>query len=134
MICCCFSSKSSDILKTIRVVHLNGNVEDFDHCISVHEVMGKSQKHFVFTHAQLLSPASKPLKPDTMLEQGHIYYLLPRSLFQSSVSPMDLVPVARKLSCIAKKKQSKAATNTVTVESENTGVMTSYGLLRYVEF
>ncbi|TMW92005.1 hypothetical protein EJD97_013616 [Solanum chilense] len=105
---CCFSPKSCDIIKTIRVVHLNGHVEDFDHPISVHELMAKSQKHFVFTHAQLLSAASKPLNPDTKLEQGHIYYLLPKSLFQSSVSPMDLVPIARKLSCIAK----SGATNT----------------------
>lgn len=110
---CCFSPKSCDILKSIRVVDLNGDVEDIDHPISVHEVMGKSQKHFVFTHAQLLSAASKPLKPDTMLEQGHIYYLLPHSLFQS---PMDLVPLARKLSCIAK----SGATNTTRIGERST--------------
>ncbi|KAK4369558.1 hypothetical protein RND71_013350 [Anisodus tanguticus] len=130
---CCFSPKSSDILKTIRVVHLNGHVEDFDHPISVHELMGKFHKNFVFTHAQLLAAAPKSLKHDTMLEQGHIYYLLPSSLFQSSVSPMDLVPVARKLSYIAKngaakdmskKQQSKNETNLM-VESENE-VVTSY--------
>lgn len=123
---CCFSSKSSDISKIIRVVHLNGHVEDFGHPVSVQELMGKSQKNFVFTHAQLLSTVSKPLKPDTMLEQGHIYYLLPRSLFHSSVSPMDLIPVARKLSCIAKNGSRKKQSNNSTIQESENGIITSY--------
>ncbi|KAJ8562388.1 hypothetical protein K7X08_011679 [Anisodus acutangulus] len=101
---CCFSFKigHSDKLKTVRVVHLNGYVEDFDHPISVSEVMGKPQKHFIFTQSQLLSTCLQPLNHNYMLQQGHFYFLLPHSTFQSSVSPIDLVPIAKKLSGIAK--------------------------------
>lgn len=100
----CFSFKigHSNKLKTIRVVHLNGYVEDFDHPISVSEVIGKPQKHFLFTQSQLLSTCLQPLNLDYMLQQGHFYFLLPHSTFQSSVSPIDLAPTAKKLSSIAK--------------------------------
>ncbi|CAN4084942.1 unnamed protein product [Withania somnifera] len=100
----CFSYKirHSKKLKTIRVVHLNGYVEDFNSPISVSEVMGKPQNHFMFTQSQLLSPCLQPLNLDYMLQQGHIYFLLPHSTFQSSLSPIDLVPIAKKLSSIAK--------------------------------
>ncbi|KAL3332040.1 hypothetical protein AABB24_032580, partial [Solanum stoloniferum] len=102
---CCFSFKigNSNKLMTIRVVHLNGYVEDFDHPISVSEVMGKSKKHFIFTQSQLLSTCLQPLNLDYMLQQGNIYFLLPHSTFQSCVSPIDLAPIAKRLSGIAKK-------------------------------
>lgn len=100
----CFSFKIGhpNKLKTIRVVHLNGYVEDFDHPISVSEVIGKPQKHFMFTQSQLLSTCLQPLNLDYMLQQGHIYFLLPHSTFQSSISPIELAPIARKLNSIAK--------------------------------
>ncbi|KAG5594319.1 hypothetical protein H5410_035551 [Solanum commersonii] len=102
---CCFSFNigHSDKLKIIRVVHLNGYVEDFDHPISVSEVMGKTKKHFIFTQSQLLSTCLQPLNLDYMLQQGNIYFLLPHSTFQSCVSPIDLAPIAKRLSGIAKK-------------------------------
>ncbi|XP_055824414.1 uncharacterized protein LOC129892927 [Solanum dulcamara] len=125
----CFSFKigHSNKLKTIRVVHLNGYVEDFDHPISVSEVIGKPQKHFMFTQSQLLSTCLQPLKLDYMLQQGHIYFLLPHSTFQSNISPIELAPIARKLNRIAKnpmvynkdKSRKKKSWNGSTTSSPN---------------
>ncbi|KAF3660312.1 hypothetical protein FXO38_12201 [Capsicum annuum] len=100
----CFSYKigHSNKFKTIRVVHLNDFVQDFDYLVSVREVMGKPQNHFMFTQSQLLSTCLQPLNLDYMLQQGHIYFLLPHSTFQSSVSSIDLAPIAKRLSGIAK--------------------------------
>ncbi|KAF3972858.1 hypothetical protein ACB098_09G154500 [Castanea mollissima] len=94
--------RSSQPFKSIRVVHFNGYVEDFVHPVSVNEVTAKSPKHFVCTPAQLLTNGSKPLKPDTQLELGKIYFLLPFSTLQADVSPMDLASIVRKLTTVAK--------------------------------
>ncbi|KAM3394930.1 hypothetical protein P3S68_003934 [Capsicum galapagoense] len=64
--------------------------------------MRKPQNHFMFTQSQLLSTCLQPLNLDYMLQQGHIYFLLPHSTFQSSVSSIDLAPIAKRLSGIAK--------------------------------
>ncbi|OIS96297.1 hypothetical protein A4A49_01860 [Nicotiana attenuata] len=98
----CFCFKYSEKLKTIRVVHLNGYIEDFDHSISVCKVIGKHQNHFMFTQSQLLSSCLKPLNLDYMLEPGYIYFLLPHSTFQYNVSPIDFDQIVRNLSSIAK--------------------------------
>ncbi|CAK9182364.1 unnamed protein product [Ilex paraguariensis] len=105
---CCFSCKASSTFSTIRVVHLNGYIEDFEHPVTVSEVTGNPPKHFVITQAELLSTGTKPLRPDAQLEPGHIYFLLPFSTFQSNVSPLDLAPIARKLTAIAKSSRSNA--------------------------
>lgn len=103
----CFScSSSSESSSTIRVVHLNGYVEDFEFPVTVRQVTGKPAKHFVCTPAQLLSTGSKPLNPNTQLEQGRVYLLLPFSVLKPDVSPLDLVSVARKLTAIAKTNRS----------------------------
>ncbi len=98
----CFSCRSSPAFKSIRLVHLNGFVEDFEQPVCVSQVTDKSPKHFVCTPAQLLSNCSKPLKPDTQLEAGKFYFLLPFSALQADVSPMDLASVVRKLTAVAK--------------------------------
>lgn len=93
---CSFSSRSSSSSSvsnmSIRLVHLNGHIEEFDHPVTVYEVTRISPKHFVCTPAQLLSAYSKPLVPDTLLKPGQIYFLLPFSVFQSAVSPEDFKP------------------------------------------
>lgn len=105
---CSFSCKSSSVCKNVRVVHLNGYVEQFDYPVSVGEVTAKRPKHFVCTCAQLLSTCSKPLMTNGFLEPGKIYLLLPYSVLQSNVSPGELAPLARKLTKIAKSCRSKA--------------------------
>ena len=107
---CGFScrSSSSSTFSNIRVVHLNGYVEEFDPPVTVSQVTGKPPVHFVCTPAQLLSVGSKPLKPDTQLDPGHVYFLLPFSTFHSNPSPMDMASTVSKLTAIAKTMPSKA--------------------------
>ncbi|KAK6942008.1 PADRE domain [Dillenia turbinata] len=88
---------------TIRIVHLNGIVEEFENPITVCEVTGKPPEHFICTPAQLLTgSSSNPLKPTSRLEPGRVYFLLPFSAFQPDVSPMDLASIVSKLNKIAK--------------------------------
>ncbi|RVX07758.1 uncharacterized protein LOC104880766 [Vitis vinifera] len=105
---CGFSCRSSSTFSNIRVVHLNGYVEEFDPPVTVSQVTGKPPLHFVCTPAQLISVGSKPLKPDTQLEPGHVYFLLPFSMFHFEVSPMDLTSIASKLTAIAKSARCEA--------------------------
>ncbi|XP_024024328.1 uncharacterized protein LOC21399872 [Morus notabilis] len=98
----CRSSSSELEFKAVRVVHLNGYVEDFEHPVSVSYVTGKPTKYFVCTPAQLLSCGTKPMRPETLLERGKLYFLLPYSALQADVSPLDLASIARKLTALAK--------------------------------
>ncbi|KAL7092435.1 hypothetical protein ACP275_12G164300 [Erythranthe tilingii] len=102
------TSKKSNFEKVIRIVDLNGYTEEIDYPVTVGEVTGNPPKHFLFTHTQLLSSASTPLKSDTLLEQGRLYFLLPYSLFDSNVSPLDLAPIARKLSQSSRARKPKS--------------------------
>ncbi|XP_041018058.1 uncharacterized protein LOC121260297 [Juglans microcarpa x Juglans regia] len=111
----CFSCRSSSaVFKSIRVVHFNGFVEDFENPVSVCQVTGKPPKHFVCTPAQLLSTAtatasaSNLLKPDTQLEPGKLYFLLPYSTLQAEISPLDLASIAKRLTRVAKTNRSQA--------------------------
>lgn len=102
----CFSCKKSSNqpeFHSVRVVHLNGYVEDFENPISVSQLIGKPSKHFVCTPIQLLSTGFKPLKAETLLEPGRVYFLLPFSALQAEVSPLDLASLAKKLSAAAAK-------------------------------
>ena len=107
---CRFScrSSSSSTFSNIRVVHLNGYVEEFDPPVTVSQVSGKPPVHFVCTAAQLLLVGSKPLKPETQLEQGLVYFLIPFSIFHSEASPMEMASTVSKLTAIAKTMPSKA--------------------------
>ncbi|CAJ1975863.1 unnamed protein product [Sphenostylis stenocarpa] len=98
----CFSSKPSFTTKNVRLVHLSGYVEDFEQPISVSQLTGTSPKHFVCTSVQLLSPCSKPLNGDTQLQPGNVYFMLPYSILQADVSPVDLASLAKRLTAIAK--------------------------------
>ncbi|KAK2646411.1 hypothetical protein Ddye_021606 [Dipteronia dyeriana] len=105
--CCSRTSSSKSTIKNIRVVHLNGHVEDFMFPVLVSQVTGRSQKHFLCTAGQLLVIGSKPLKPDTLLEPGHIYFLLPSSALQADVSPLDLASLVKRLTAKAKSSKSQ---------------------------
>ncbi|EOY32008.1 hypothetical protein QUC31_019588 [Theobroma cacao] len=110
---CSFSRGSSSTVKNIiRVVHLNGYVEDFEYPVSVGQLTGKPPKQFLCTPAQLISGCSQGLQPDTILEAGRIYFLLPYSTLHPDVSPADLASLARKLSAKAKSTNCKAKSPT----------------------
>lgn len=119
----CFSLKKSEKLKSIRVVQLNGKVEDYDYPVSVSEVIGNSKKHFVFTPAQFLSHGSKPLKNSMMLERGQVYFLLPHSTFHSAASTVDLAPIAKKLNSIARSRSGGKNNNSCSGRHQNWALM-----------
>ncbi|TKY72755.1 hypothetical protein E2542_SST01500 [Spatholobus suberectus] len=98
----CFSSKPSFTINNVRLVHLSGFVEDFEEPISVNQVTGTPPRHFVCTSVQLLSSCSKPLNGDTQLQPGNVYFMLPYSILQADVSPVDLASLAKRLTAIAK--------------------------------
>lgn len=88
---------------TVRVVHLNGWMEEFEDPVTVKQVTGNQPKHFVFPQAQVLSLDSKPMGSAAQLELGNIYFLLPHSIFQAEMSPMDLATIYKRLTSAAHK-------------------------------
>ncbi|KAG1331991.1 hypothetical protein COCNU_02G019590 [Cocos nucifera] len=100
---CGFSCRSSRPFEGVRVIHINGYVEDFVGPVTAGEVTGKPPKHVLFSSAHLVSPGSRPLRPDDLLEPGRIYFLLPHSVFQSDTSPVDLASLATRLTAIARR-------------------------------
>lgn len=101
----CFSCGSSSTFNTVRVVHLNGYVENYEQPITVRQVTGNTSnpsKHFVCTPLELLSPSSKPLKGDTLLQRGQLYFMLPYSILQADASPVDMACLAKRLTAMAK--------------------------------
>ncbi|KAG4942525.1 hypothetical protein JHK85_047171 [Glycine max] len=128
----CFSCNSSSTLKNIRVVHLNGYVEDFDQPISVRQVIGYPKKHFVCTSTQLLSPCSTSMNGDTNLQPGQVYFMLPYSVLQADVSPVELAGLAKRLTTIAKSgplsSQTQTFWNSPSRSPGGVGVAEKYGV------
>lgn len=106
------SPASSSAFNNVRVVHLNGYVEDFIQPVSVSQVTGSPPKHIVCTTLDLLSSSnlSKPLKGDTRLQPGQVYFKLPYSALQTDFSPLDLALLAKRLTAIAKTTTISTAT------------------------
>ncbi|KAK1291026.1 hypothetical protein QJS10_CPB18g00086 [Acorus calamus] len=94
---CVFSHKASSKFNTVRVVHLNGYVEDFFDPITVKDITGKPSKHVICSSAHLLSFGTQPLGPEAELVPGRVYFLLPNSVFMSDSSPVDLAALATRL-------------------------------------
>ncbi|KAL8144582.1 hypothetical protein AgCh_002960 [Apium graveolens] len=97
------SSNSFKYGNIVRVVHLNGWLEEFEDPVTVKQVTGNQPKHFVFPQAQLLSLDSKPMDSAAQLQLGNIYFLLPHSIFQAEMSPMDLATIYKRLTSAAQK-------------------------------
>ncbi|KAK4782875.1 hypothetical protein SAY86_007249 [Trapa natans] len=90
----------------VRVVHIDGFVEDFDHPVFVNQLItSKPPKHFICTPAGLLSSFCKPLNMAARLEPGQLYLLLPISTLQPDVSPVNLVTLVKKLTEKANSKR-----------------------------
>ncbi|XP_004507890.2 uncharacterized protein [Cicer arietinum] len=102
----CYSYNTSPKLKNnITVIHFNGFVEYFDQPTSASQVIGNTPKHFLCTSIQLLSSFYKPLKGDSQLQSGQLYFLLPFSILQASdFSPVDMACLAKRLTAKAKIK------------------------------
>ncbi|XP_020225076.1 uncharacterized protein LOC109806958 [Cajanus cajan] len=134
----CLSCNSSSTFKNIRVVHLNGYVEYFEQTISAREVIGYPSNHFVCTSTQLLSSSSsKSLNGDTHLQPGQVYLMLPYSVLQPDVSPVDLAGLAKRLTTIAKASPLSSQTTPTVWSSPSEsprrfGVVEQYGALSVV--
>ncbi|KAM7260624.1 hypothetical protein ACFE04_011297 [Oxalis oulophora] len=106
----------------IRVVHLNGYVEDFSHPVTASQVTGsngKLSKYFICTASQLITNSStSPLKPDYFLQPGLIYFLLPYSALASEASPNDLAAMTKRLTAKAKSVKSPTATGSTYLQTQ----------------
>ncbi|KAE9604728.1 hypothetical protein Lal_00010806 [Lupinus albus] len=126
----CFSSSSSSTSNIIRLVHLSGYVEDFDQPILVNQVIRNSPKHFICTSMQLLSSTSQPLKGDTQLQLGNVYFMLPYSILQANFSPVGMASLANRLTTIAKtrcgsKKSLESSPNSLLNQNELCNIWSS---------
>ncbi|KAF9616686.1 hypothetical protein IFM89_031550 [Coptis chinensis] len=101
----CFSCRSSSSFDSIRVVHLNGYIENFEDPITAKQVTGNLPKHFICTMTQLLL-GLKPIRPEVQLEPGCIYFLLPYSVLGPDISSGDMVALAARLTALAKRSRS----------------------------
>ncbi|XP_028774115.1 uncharacterized protein LOC114731158 [Neltuma alba] len=110
------SPSSSAFKNNVRVVHLNGYVEDFLEPVSVRQLTGDPPKHIVCTTLHLLASSGTPLKADVRLQPGEVYFKLPCSVLQADVSPVDLASLAKRLTAIA-----KTTTSTVSLAEEENG-------------
>lgn len=102
---CLFSRSSpTEPLDCVRVIHVNGFVEDYAAPVTVSDVVGKPSKHVLCSSAHLLSAGSPLLRPEDSLEPGRIYFLLPHSVFHSAESsPIDLASLVSRLTAAAKR-------------------------------
>ncbi|KAI3754729.1 hypothetical protein L1987_54518 [Smallanthus sonchifolius] len=101
-LCCYRERPTRPILRTIRVVHFDGYIEDYESPASVNQVITIFPKHFMTTPIRLMQVGLVPLKLDTLLEPGKIYFLLPCSFIRFNESSSDLVCLTKKLTDIAK--------------------------------
>ncbi|KAH7292881.1 hypothetical protein KP509_28G002300 [Ceratopteris richardii] len=62
------------VVKVIRLVHINGHVEEMTKLVKVEEIMKANPQFYV---GQPCYGYTEVLAPDATLEPGHIYFLLP---------------------------------------------------------
>nr|XP_043622547.1 uncharacterized protein LOC122594139 [Erigeron canadensis] len=101
----CLSSKKSKKevkINTIRVVHMNGLLEDYEDPATVDQVISNFPTHFLCTPMEIFEKGLIPLKLDHQLQTGQIYFVLPNSTLRFNTSPDDLTCLTRKLTNIAK--------------------------------
>ncbi|CAL9753638.1 unnamed protein product [Musa acuminata subsp. burmannicoides] len=99
----CMSCRGARTFSCVRVIHMNGYVEDFEAPVTVGEVTGKPPTHVLLSSAHLIAFGSNLLRPDDCLEPGRLYFLLPHAVFQSESSPVDLATLMTRLTTAAKR-------------------------------
>ncbi|KAL4571198.1 hypothetical protein LXL04_017951 [Taraxacum kok-saghyz] len=112
-ISCKRSKKEINLQKTIRVVHMDGLLEEYEDPATVEQVITNFPKHFLCTPIQILQDGLVPLKLNHQLENGQIYFMLPNSTLNFNASPMDLTSLTRKLTSIAKTSRCVVATKSI---------------------
>ncbi|KAJ0985165.1 hypothetical protein J5N97_003521 [Dioscorea zingiberensis] len=113
MSCCSlsWSRPSQTNFNCVRVVHVNGFIEDYEAPVTAGQITGKPPKHVLCSSAQLLTFDSPPIRFNELLEPGRLYFLLPHSIFQSNSSPVDMVLLVTRLTELARKTGSAAMGN-----------------------
>ncbi|KAJ4964325.1 hypothetical protein NE237_024264 [Protea cynaroides] len=103
----CLSCRSVPAsLDVIRVVHLSGLVEDYDHPITAGEITGKPPKYFLCSSTEYSFCSSQAFQPDIQLQKGQLYFLLPLSSLRWEASQVDFACLATRLTKIAKRSGS----------------------------
>jgi PADRE domain len=87
----------------VRVVHMNGFVEDYEGPVTAGRVIGKSDRYMLCSSSNILYSGKHAFKPGDPLEPGRIYFLLPITILQSEASPVDFACLLNRLTSLAKK-------------------------------
>uniref|UniRef100_A0A0C9RSY5 TSA: Wollemia nobilis Ref_Wollemi_Transcript_14350_1029 transcribed RNA sequence n=1 Tax=Wollemia nobilis TaxID=56998 RepID=A0A0C9RSY5_9CONI len=94
----------------IRIVHLNGQVDDVQAPVKVKQVLQQHPRHFLCNSRDLHGIASKRLMSgEDEVRMGEIYFLLPLSILDSEMSPKNSAALAARLLAAAKREDSKPA-------------------------
>ncbi|KAI4368926.1 hypothetical protein MLD38_017427 [Melastoma candidum] len=78
--CCLACMLPCGALDVIRVVHLNGHVQEISHPVTAHEVLLSYPGHVLTnpcSENEGLPPRVLVLSPDAVLRKGVIYFLIP---------------------------------------------------------
>jgi len=104
-------SRLTDVVspEAIRVVHLNGQLDEFPAPVSVKRALQNDPRHFICCSRDLSAVNCRPLQPAEDLRLGELYFLLPLSVLESDLSSENLVALAARLYAAARKKVCMAA-------------------------
>jgi hypothetical protein len=105
------SSRRTEVVspEAIRVVHLNGQLDEFQAPISVKRALQNDPRHFICCSRDLSGVHCRPLQQEEELRLGELYFLLPLSVLESDLSVENLVALAARLYAAARKGVSRAA-------------------------
>lgn len=95
--------------EAIRVVHLNGQLDEFPAPVSVKRALQNDSRHFICCSRDLSAVNCRPLQPEEDLRLGELYFLLPLSVLEADLSVENLVALGARLYAAARKEVSRAA-------------------------
>ncbi|KAL9997512.1 hypothetical protein Hdeb2414_s0024g00649361 [Helianthus debilis subsp. tardiflorus] len=101
----CFSSKRSKPVvasEIIRVVHMDGSLQDYEDPATVDQVITNFPMHYLCTPVEIFQSGLVPLQLNHKLKTGQVYFVLPNSTLKFNTCPDDLTILTRKLMNIAK--------------------------------
>lgn len=87
----------------IRVVYLNGYVDEFPAPVRAKRLLQNHPEHFICTSRDLYGASYPALQPKEELQLGELYFLLPLLALQSAE---NLLPLATRLYAAARKEAS----------------------------
>lgn len=104
-------SRRTDVISpdAIRVVHLNGQLDEFLAPVSVKRLLQSYPRHFICCARDLANVSCRPLQPEEDLRLGELYFFLPLSVIESDLSADNLLALAARLYAAARKEVSRAA-------------------------